>query len=312
MPRGGGEGERVLSGEKTKRSGPRRRLTALVMCVLGLSLGLLLVVVGDRDHGAIAAAEAPELEGQAWIMSGIAYNTQQPSPGAPIPLHHVGLPAGGTNETALDYNFNFSNQLTLSASSSRVQCNGSGANPEATTAAVLCEVVLHDFEMWVGPYLIIKASYVRVASSSLSGTSGDPVSVPTIQVEGLCVYIEQPFAPNSCVALGPGESVTFDRPPISGTVSRGVTGPFYGHGTQLGAGSEAVAFHVDLFNADYTTSTGIGSVVIDIAHVETFAGNPWPTPTPTSTPTKTPTKTPTPTGTPSVFKALMPGLSKDD
>ena len=280
------------------------------MCLLGLSSGLLLVFAGDRDHGASAAAEAPELEGQAWIMSGIAYNTQQPSPGAPVPLHHVGLPPGGTNETPLNYNFNFSNQLTLSASSSKVHCTGTGGFPGASSAAVQCEVVLTDFEMWVGPYLIIEASYIRVASSSLSGTSGEPISVPTIQVQGLCVYIEQPFAPNSCVVLGPGESVTFDRPPISGTVSRGVTGPFYGHGTQLGAGSEAVAFHVNLFNANYTTSTGIGSVVIDIAHVETYAGNPWSTPTPT--PTKTPTKTPTPTGTPSVFKALMPGLSKDD
>ncbi len=281
------------------------------MCVLGLVLGLVLVFAGGRQQGAVAAAEAPELEGQAWIMSGIAYNTQQPSPGAPIPLHHIGLPAGGTNEIRLDYNFNFSNQLTLSACSSRVYCKGSGDFPGATSAAVLCEVVLNDFEMWVGPYLIIEASYVRVASSSLSGTSGEPLSVPTIQVQGLCVYVEQAHA-NGCVPLpNPGDSVTFDRPPISGTVSRGVTGPFYGHGTQLGEGSEATAFHVDLFNADYTTSTGIASVVIDIAHVETFAGKPWPTPTPT--PTKTPTKTPTtPTATPSVFKALMPGLSKDN
>jgi hypothetical protein len=76
----------------------------------------------------------------------------------------------------------------------------------------------------------------------------------------------------------------------------------------VGAGSSATALHVDLFNADYTTSTGIADVILDIAHAESFAGQPDWTPTPTRTPT--PTKTPTPQGGES-FKALLPGLSRD-
>ncbi|MEX0781756.1 MAG: hypothetical protein WD557_03835 [Dehalococcoidia bacterium] len=288
----------------TRRSGHGRRWVALATSVAGLALGVLMVAAGGRGTDVAAVAEAPELEGEAWIMTGVAYNTQQPR------LHHVTLPPGGTNDTLLSYNFDFSNQLILSASSSRVYCNGSGSSPGSTNAAVLCEVELHDFELWVGPYQIIEASYVRVASSSITGSNGNPISVPTIQIEGLCVYVEQDYA-NGCVVLGSAmPSIEFSRGDISGTVALGGTAPFDGHGSQLGAGSAATAFRVNLFNAGYTTSTGIGSVDIDIAHVETFAGEPWPTPTPT--PTKTPTKTPTPTGTPSVFKALMPGLSKDD
>lgn len=266
------------------------------MVLLGVSGG------GERAQ----AASTSDLEGQAWIMDGLAYNTQQPVNGPDPSLHLVKLPPGGTNDEALYYNFNDSAQLILSAQSSHVTCNSSGNTPGSSSAHSLCQVVLEGFQLWVGPYQIIGAARISVTSSS-SWSNAKSTSFPSVAIDGLCVYIEFDYA-NGCRVIGPGESVTFDRPPISGTVSRPLPEQLVTNGDQLGAGSSATALHVDLFNADYTTSTGIADVILDIAHAESFAGQPDWTPTPTRTPT--PTKTPTPQGGES-FKALLPGLSRD-
>jgi hypothetical protein len=125
------------------------------------------------------------------------------------------------------------------------------------------------------------------------------------------VYIEQEYA-NGCRTPTAGNPVTFDRPPISGTVSYGTTEVLISNGNQLGKGSIATALRLNLFNADYTTSTGIGSVVVDIGYAMSFAGQPLPTPTPTPTITPTPTPTKTPTPSPTIFQAAVPALSRDE
>jgi hypothetical protein len=169
-------------------------------------------------------------------------------------------------------------------------------------------VVLHDFGLWVGPEKMLSATYVRVASSSSLTGGGDPISIPTISIDGACVHIEE--SPPKCEPLDAGESIYIDRAPITGTISRGSSGTTTSHSnsSQVGAGSHATAFKIDLFHAGYTTNVGVADVVLDIGYAESFVGEPLPT----VTPTRTPTKTPTPTGTPSVFKGVMPGLSKDE
>ncbi|MGH2608655.1 MAG: hypothetical protein ACRDHF_06145, partial [Tepidiformaceae bacterium] len=159
------------------------------MSVTGLALGLVMVAASGRG-GDAAAVELPDVEGEAWIMRGVAYNTQQPAPDPSFPLHFVGMPPGGANENPLNYAFPSNSELLLYAASSRVVCSGTGQAPGASSAFAFCEVVLEGFELWVGPYKIIEASRVRVASSSTSGNGVDAKSFPSIQIEGLCVFIE--------------------------------------------------------------------------------------------------------------------------
>lgn len=285
-----------MSGTRAQR-GRRRPLLALALSLLALAGGVVVLASGGGERA--QAAFTSDLEGEAWIMQGTIYNTPQPA------FHRILLPPGGTDDSELNFNFNSSNQFLLFASSSHVTCNASGNTPGASSAHSTCELVLENLQVNVGPYQIIGASRLRVASSSSSG-NGQANSFVTVTIDDLCVYIEQDYA-NGCRTPAPGGGVTFDRPPISGTVSRPISQTFVTNGDQLGKGSSAVALHIDLFNADYTTSTGIGSVTLDIGFATSFAGLPDPTPTPT----RTPTRTPTPTGTPG-FKALLPGLSRDD
>lgn len=256
--------------------------------------GLAVLASESGDHA--RAASTSDLEGEAWLMQGTIYNTNQPK------FRRIGLPPGGTDDSELNFNFNSSNQFLLFSSSSHMTCNAAGNSPGSNSAHAACEVLLENVQVHVGPYQIIGASRLRVSASS-SSSNGSASSIPSVQLDDLCVYIER----YSCVPLAAGGSVTFDRPPISGTVSRPLPEEFISNGNQLGRGSSATALRINLFNADYTTSTGIGSVTLDIGFATSFAGIPDPTPTPT----RTPTRTPTPTGTPT-FKALLPALSRDE
>lgn len=291
-------------GEARRRSDAGAvRWPVVSACLLAALAGATLMLGGRGGENAAAATTTRDLEGRAWIMQGVAYNTQQPV------LHEIVMPPGGSDDTPLYYNMNESNQFVLSAQSSHVNCNSSGNTLNAASGHAFCQVVLEGFGMWVGPYQIIKADRIVVSSSSTSSASNS-TSYPGITIEGLCVYIEQDYA-NGCRTPGPGESVTFERPPIHGTVSYGETGSLLvSSGGQLGSGSTASALHVDLHNDLYGTSTGINSVIVDIAYAESFAGQPDPTPTPTRTPT--PKTTPTKTPTPVTYEAIVPVLSRDD
>ena len=139
-----------------------------------------MTLLSSGRHGAAQSPHTADIEGEAWIMKGVAYDTTQPT------LHRVILPPGGVNDTTLYYNL-LQQPAGLSAASSRVACNGSGNSPNASSAHAVCEVVLEDFHVWVGPYEIISAARVRVVSSSTSTVSTSAPSRPSRSRACACI-----------------------------------------------------------------------------------------------------------------------------
>ena len=169
--------------------------------------------------------------------------------------------------------------------------------------------MLEDFHVWVGPYEIISAARVRVVSSSTSTVSTSS-SLPSIQIEGLCVYIEQEYA-NGCHshAQQPGNL----RPATDQRHGQlRYAEVLISNGNQPAKAPSPPPSDSTSSTPITTTSTGIGSVVVDIGYAMSFAGQPLPTPTPTPTITPTPTPTKTPTPSPTIFQAAVPALSRDE
>ncbi len=286
---------------------PAFSLLVFVAVILGAG-----VVIARQPSTAEAQIQGT-LKGSAQTLSGsLTLNNGSATIAIPNP-NSVSLPAGGSASEGIDFTDPGSLTVRITGGAS-VQCDGIASAPLVLDAN--CTSTLTNFAVSFQSITPITIGRI-VAKSSTVATAAGPVSTSaeTI-VENICVKEAQG---SPCLAIPAGGSVSFNYPPMSGTVSLQTETPRTSDGSSTGSGMRVTGVRISLtLIPTLNTPTG-GLLSLTLGIADSFIGSlATPTPLPTNTPTITPTPTRTPTPTPSgppdprPHKAVLPALSRDE
>jgi hypothetical protein len=299
----GGEVVAVAERRKTWRAG-------VLLAFASVSLIAMFMIFGGGPDPAEAAIQGT-IRGSAQTLSGsLTLNNGSGTITIPNP-NAVSLPAGGSSSDVIDFTDPGSLTVRITGSAS-VECNGSSSAPlviDATCTSTITNFAL-SFQsitaITIGR-IVMKSQTVATGSSVVSASTGTTVENVCVK-EGLGL---------PCKAIPSGGSVSFNFPPMSGTVSLQSETSRQTDGNLTGSGLRVTGVRISLTLIPTQQAPTGGSLSLTVGVADTFIGGlstPTAPATNTSVASPTPTRTPTPTGPPDArpYKAVLPVLSRDD